>query len=209
METLLTTFKSVGTITSYILRVHLWTKGVLIQKSKRLGSSEEDQCLLRSQHCSPQWREWTQTVLQLGGVTDFLWEVTERGNIPFVGCPGTKLGFQSMKNRNIIMVMIMMILIIDSLHVSGWCVQHCCLSIRSPWTQLKRLHLRKTFSVTSNADIVHRFHFATDLEFDAGWIVRHWNPWLVLVLILVHIIVLDEGGSGKMCEAWKMLNLST
>ena len=139
----------------------------------------------------------------------FFWEVTERGNIPFVGCPGTKLGFQSMKNRNIIMVMIMMILIIDSLHVSGWCVQHCCLSIRSPWTQLKRLHLRKTFSVTSNADIVHRFHFATDLEFDAGWIVRHWNPWLVLVLILVHIIVLDEGGSGKMCEAWKMLNLST
>ena len=67
METLLTTFKSVGTITSYILRVHLWTKGVQIQKSKRFGSSEEDQC----QHCSPQWREWTQTVLQLGGVTDF------------------------------------------------------------------------------------------------------------------------------------------
>ena len=23
----------------------------------------------------------------------FFWEVTERGNIPFVGCPGTKLGF--------------------------------------------------------------------------------------------------------------------
>ena len=55
----------------------------------------------------------------------FFWEVTERGNIPFVGCPGTKLGFQSMKNRNIIMVMIMMILIIDSLHVSGWCVFFC------------------------------------------------------------------------------------
>ena len=43
--------------------VGLWTKGVLIQKSKRLGSSEEDQYLLRRQHCRPQWREWTQTVL--------------------------------------------------------------------------------------------------------------------------------------------------
>ena len=59
----------------------------------------------------------------------FFWEVTKREISPFVGCPGTKLGFQSMKNRNIIIVMIMMILIIDSLHVSGWSVQHCCLSI--------------------------------------------------------------------------------
>ena len=36
-------------------------------------------------------------------------------------------------------MMTMMILIIDSLHVSGWSVQHCGLSIKSPWTQLKQL----------------------------------------------------------------------
>ena len=112
----------------------------------------------------------------------------------------TELGFRSMKSRNKIKVMMMMttmILIIESLHVRGWSVQHCGLSIRSPWTQLKQQHLRTTFAITSNADIIHRFHFATDREFDAGWIVRHWNPWLVPVLILVYLIVLDEGGLEK------------
>ena len=63
-------------------------------------------------------------------------------------------------------------------------------------------HLRKTFAITNNADIIHHFHFATDREFDAGWIVRHWNPWLVPVLILVYLIVLDEGGLGE--SVWGM-----
>ena len=135
----------------------------------------------------------------------FFWKVTERETTSFVSCPRTELGFRSMKSRNKIKVMIMMtmmILIIESLHVRGWSVQHCGLSIRSPWTQLKQQHLRKTFAITSNADIVHRFHFATDREFDAGWIVRHWNPWLVPVLILVYLIVLDEGGLEK--SVWSM-----
>ena len=63
----------------------------------------------------------------------FFWKVAEREISSFVGCPGTELGFRSMKNRNtivavIMMMMVMMIFIIDSLHVNGWSVQYCCLS---------------------------------------------------------------------------------
>ena len=63
----------------------------------------------------------------------FFWKVAEREISSFVGCPGTELGFRSMKNRNTIMVvimmmMVMMIFIIDSLHVNGCSVQYCCLS---------------------------------------------------------------------------------
>ena len=91
----------------------------------------------------------------------FFLKVPDRETSYFVDCLGTELGFRSIKSRNIIMVkmmmMIIMIWIIDSLHVSGWCVQHCCLSIRSPWTQLKQVHLRKILAVTSNAYIIHIF----------------------------------------------------
>ena len=72
----------------------------------------------------------------------FFLKVTERNIASFVSCPGTELGFRLLKSRNtirVMMMMTMMILIIDSLHVSGCSVQHCGLSIKSPWTQLKQL----------------------------------------------------------------------
>ena len=84
----------------------------------------------------------------------FFLKVTERNIASFVSCPGTELGFRLLKSRNtirVMMMMTMMILIIDSLHVSGCSVQHCGLSIKSPWTQLKQQDLRKTFAATSDA----------------------------------------------------------
>ena len=82
------------------------------------------------------------------------------------------------------------------------------LIIRSPWTRLKQVHLRKLFAVTSNSDMISFILFILRLTENLRQAELFASETMTCSCIDFSLYNRPwRRGVGKSCGAWKMLNL--